>query len=120
MVLGLLRRFPSGWQTTEQGRALCGPDETETRRLLAGVILGHPLVTTAAAKLRPLRDAQRRQETLARLLYLSTALSESTSQRRAQTLLAWLDWAQEMSEGTPGLFHDIPPAPEEPQDAAVA
>jgi len=120
MVLGLLRRLPSGWQTTQQGRALCGPDETETRRLLAGVILAHPLVTTAAARLRPLRDAQSRQEALARLLYLSTALSESTSQRRAQTLLAWLDWAQEMREGTPGLFHDIPPASEEPQDAAVA
>jgi hypothetical protein len=120
LVLGLLMRSPCGWKTTEEGNALCAAEEAGGRKVLAASILGHPLVAMALAKCRHLRDPEGRRQAVARLLYLGTALSESTCQRRAQTLLAWIQWAQEMSAGLPCLFHDITPAAEEPDDAAVA
>jgi site-specific DNA-methyltransferase (adenine-specific) len=120
-MLGFLSCGAWGWQVTESGRMLGVQSPAHAARSLAQVIASHPLIQLAVSKMRRCKDGQSRRDALARLLFACTALSENTCQRRAQTLLAWIAWAQDRLAGDEArLFRDVPPASEEPDDAAVA
>ena len=120
-LLGLLCCGKEGWRLTEAGLKLCSQTAAESGRMLAGIMTSHPLVQMAIGKMRRLRDGESRRNAVARLLFASTALSESTCQRRAQTLLAWIAWAEARLKGREELlFADVPSPSEEPDDVAVA
>jgi site-specific DNA-methyltransferase (adenine-specific) len=121
VMLGLLSFGAAGWQLTDTGQTMAGGKPLECARALAAIIACHPLVQLAVSKVRHCKDSEGRRNTVARLLFASTALSENTCQRRAQTLLAWIAWAKAQLAGEEEyLFRDVPPATEESDDAAVA
>jgi hypothetical protein len=120
MVLGFLSRTATGWNLTDAGCRLCAADSRAAPHILASTILGHPLVQMAARRSRTAAYAGGARESVAALLHRTSALGESTSRRRAQTLLAWIEWAKDRMGGQENLFHDFPPTSEEPHDAAVA
>lgn len=120
-MLGLLLSVSSGWQLTETGRSLCEISSADATRTLAGIIIRHPLVKMALRRVRHCADSLERRNAVAQLLRASTALSDITCQRRAQTLLSWIFWSEaQLAGGELLLFDDMPTLPEEPEDTAVA
>ncbi|MCK4623941.1 MAG: site-specific DNA-methyltransferase [Phycisphaerae bacterium] len=92
-ILGLLRRSKSGWALTEIGKTICENSQSYARSLFAQRILELPLVQSAIRKSRRYRTKSAKCRIVAELLSRSTALTGSTCNRRAQTLLAWIDWS---------------------------
>ena len=115
-LLGILRRDVAGWALTDCGRSLEALAHEDARAFLAGLIRETPIVQLAARAMAKSRTESERKEAVARMLVRCTALGESTAERRAQTLLAWIRWAQK--EAKPS-YRDIAPAVEEPNDAFV-
>ena len=120
-LLGFISRSGGEWQLSEPGRALTCADAAQARVILAHTMLAVPLVSLAASRARAHKYSGPRLEAVARLLRGASALGESTCLRRAQTLLAWIAWTQECLEAKARLpFDQVPAAPEEAEDAAVA
>jgi len=93
-VLGLLRRSGNGWALTETGQEICGKRETKSRSILARTMLDFSLVQAAVRKTERYRTRATKCRIIAELLSRSTSLTGSTCNRRAQTLLSWIDWAR--------------------------
>ena len=94
-LLGLLARRADGWTLTDSGRKLVGLEPDSAREFVAGLIREAPIVRLAARTMAGFRTSAGHREAVGRMLIRCTALGESTACRRAQTLLAWLRWANE-------------------------
>jgi len=115
-MLGLLRRSKETWALTDIGKEICTGDEALGRSLLARRVLEMPVVQTAIRRSRRYRTKAARCRIIAELLSRTTPLSSSTCMRRAQTLLAWMGWAQ----AQPDASHErVSRAAEEIKNAAV-
>jgi hypothetical protein len=121
-ILGLLvADAPGRWGLTAGAQAIAVAPLAEARRLLARAIGESALVRLAGRRVAGLRDERDRLSALARLLAGCTVLGEATCLRRAQTLLAWLRWARDVQDGfQETLLREVPPAPQETEDAPVA
>jgi len=121
-LLGLLAYGrAAGWHATATGRTIAETDAAQGRRALARVMLAHPLVQLAARRARRPASARDRRAAVAQMLARITPLGNRTCDRRAQTLLAWMEWSEQQCQNEPRLlFGEVPPASEEPHDTAVA
>lgn len=91
-ILGLVQRLSNGWKLTAIGKFVSECEERIARILLTGQILKLPIVQRTIRKVRRYRTRRKKLQVIADLLSSSTALTGSTCCRRAQTLLAWIEW----------------------------
>ena len=76
--------------------------------MLARAILDNSLVRLAMRAISRKPSHQDRKERVSRLLSRCTVLSNATCLRRAQTLLSWIDWADDVHDDKQGmLFRDV-------------
>jgi len=98
LVLGLLTQSAEGWSLTDAGRTLTQEPEELARERLAERILAHPLVAMAQRRARRTRRTESQAALIADLLSSCTCLAKSTCERRAQTLMAWVTWAEQQCQ----------------------
>ena len=96
LMLGMLSPSSQGWVLTAAGEQLCEADRQTARRILAKRILDIPLVEWAVSKTRRLRSRRGRLATISRLLQECTIFSHSTCERRAHTIISWINWSDEV------------------------
>jgi len=120
-VLGLLRRSHSKWFLTPDARHILLNDENAARVLLAETILETPIVQMAVSKTRRIRKEPKRREVLTQLLERCTMLGAATCHRRAQTLMAWIKWANQNGAAPETILQrHIPRSAKEFQNPLVA
>jgi len=92
-VLGLLARSQNKWSLTPDATHILLSNKNAARVLLAETILQTPIVQMAVSKTRRIQNEARRREVIAQFLGKCTMLGAATCRRRAQTLMAWIRWA---------------------------
>ncbi len=93
MLLGFLALRGDQWRLTRAGGALCRAPPCEARGMLADRIMKNALVQRSLVVARRARTTRERLKAVAAFLAHATPLGPTTCKRRAQTLLAWIDWA---------------------------
>jgi len=107
-LLGLLRREAAGWVLTQTGQAMCRLRCGDRRAVVARAILENHLVQLAMRAISRKSNQQERRDGISRLLSRCTVLSKATCERRAQTLLSWMDWADGVHNARQRtLFRDV-------------
>lgn len=98
-ILGLLTRNQGEPTLTETGHSVCA---AETGRVvLSQCIHNLPVVQHAIAATRSCINAKTARARLATMLTISTPLGTATCERRAQTLMAWIQWATAVKSNYP-------------------
>ena len=97
-MLGLLTQSAAGWALTGAGRGLAEAPVELARERLAERILAHPLVAMARRRASRARGGEAQAALVAELLSACTCLAKSTCERRAQTLMAWVTWAEQQCQ----------------------
>jgi site-specific DNA-methyltransferase (adenine-specific) len=94
-LLGLLSVRGNKYRLTSDGEGVCGPNRGSGRHRLAHIMCRHPLIQLARRR----AQAPEGIGAVADFLVRCTALGRATCLRRAQTLIAWIRWVDEVRSG---------------------
>ena len=78
---------------------MCGLVPGDANMYLCCRIQELPVVRMAQRLIRKSHDREKRREVVGAMLKRCTALTGSTCTRRAQTMLAWMDWVEHCESG---------------------